>query len=165
MPRLRRPGVRLAIARVNGDGVDDDARAPSSITYARRTWVGSGHTAYRADTDLSTIFGIAGIQTGAPGVSWCKGTDEGAVMTKQETETRAAVASVTLAAAHRRDHQHPGGEACAPHRVQVVHLGGSAAMVCHDCCTDSGFVTAREAELLATRHTRDTAPAATGSAA
>lgn len=77
MQRLRRPGVRLAIARVNGDGVDDDARAPSGITTARRTWVGSGRTPYRADTDLSTFFGIAGIQTGPPGVSWCTGTDEG----------------------------------------------------------------------------------------
>ena len=50
-----------------------------------------------------------------------------------------AVASCTLAAAHRRDHDH-GVEvvACHPHVVEVVHLGEHAAMICHDCRTDSG---------------------------
>ena len=42
-----------------------------------------------------------------------------------------AVASCTLAAAHRRDHDH-GVEvvACHPHVVEVVHLGEHAAMIC-----------------------------------
>jgi len=48
--------------------------------------------------------------------------------------TASAVASCTLAAAHRRDHDH-GLEvvACHPHVVEVVHLGERAAMICHDC--------------------------------
>jgi len=77
-------------------------------------------------------------------------------MTKQESETRAAVAAVTLAAVHGRDHRHAGGADCMPHCTQVVHLGQRAAMVCHDCGTDSGFVDPRAAEELARRHTEAT---------
>ena len=72
-----------------------------------------------------------------------------------------AVASCTLAAAHRRDHDHgvdahtePTG--CHPHAVEVVHLGEQAAMICHDCRSDSGFVPHREAERLAFTHRHDT---------
>ncbi len=77
-------------------------------------------------------------------------------MTSQESETRATVATVTLAAVHRRDHGHAAGASCMPHCTEVIHLGRSAAMVCHDCATDSGFVDVREAEELARRHTETT---------
>ncbi len=82
-----------------------------------------------------------------------------------------AVASCTLEAAHRRDHAHavdgaydhaagdPGATPCHPHAVEVVHLGDRAAMVCHDCCTDTGFITYRDAWHLACDHRRDTAAA------
>ena len=58
-----------------------------------------------------------------------------------------AIASSTLHAAHRRDHDHDGDPdgACHPHNVEVVHLGGQAAMVCHDCRADSGFMPYHEA--------------------
>ena len=69
------------------------------------------------------------------------------------------VAACTKAAAHRRDHDHGlGADECHPHVVEVVHLGGSALCVCHDCRLDSGFLPGREAEALATGHrelTRD----------
>ncbi len=69
-----------------------------------------------------------------------------------------AVASCTLEAAHRRDHDHSGPDtACHPHTVEVVHLGQRAAMVCHDCGTDSGFIVYRDAWHLACDHRRDTA--------
>ena len=75
--------------------------------------------------------------------------------------TASAVASCTLAAAHRRDHDHgaePAVEAaaCHPHAVEVVHLGEHAAMICHDCRTDSGFLPHREAERMAGAHRLDT---------
>ncbi len=71
-----------------------------------------------------------------------------------------AVASCTLEAAHRRDHDHTGSDLrCHPHTVEVVHLGDHAAMVCHDCGTDSGFIQYRDAWLLACDHRRDTAAA------
>lgn len=69
------------------------------------------------------------------------------------------VAACTMAAAHRRDHDHSlGADACHPHVVEVVHLGRRAVCVCHDCRLDSGFLPRREAEALAVGHrdlTRD----------
>lgn len=69
------------------------------------------------------------------------------------------VAACTMAAAHRRDHDHGlGADECHPHVVEVVHLGPSAVCVCHDCRLDSGFLPGREAQALATVHrelTRD----------
>ena len=69
------------------------------------------------------------------------------------------VAACTMAAAHRRDHDHSvGADECHPHVVEVVHLGRAAVCVCHDCRLDSGFLPGREAEALATGHcemTRD----------
>ena len=63
------------------------------------------------------------------------------------------VAACTLAAAHRRDHAHsPTTAPCRPHAVEVVHLGGDAVMLCHDCRYDSGFLAHREAEHLASEH-------------
>ena len=69
-----------------------------------------------------------------------------------------AVASCTLTAAHRRDHLHDSDARsdCHPHTVEVVHLGHLAAMVCHDCCSDSGFVPYRDAWKLACAHRHDT---------
>ena len=69
------------------------------------------------------------------------------------------VAACTMAAAHRRDHDHGvGADECHPHVVEVVHLGRTAVCVCHDCRLDSGFLPGREAEAMATDHrevTRD----------
>jgi len=69
------------------------------------------------------------------------------------------VAACTMAAAHRRDHEHRvGGDDCHPHVVEVVHLGPRAVCVCHDCRLDSGFLPRREAEVMAAGHrhlTRD----------
>lgn len=63
------------------------------------------------------------------------------------------VAACTVAAAHRRDHQHRhADEACHPHVVEVVYLGPKAVCVCHDCGADSGFLPRREAEALAADH-------------
>jgi hypothetical protein len=71
--------------------------------------------------------------------------------------TASAVASCTLAAAHRRDHNHGVDVvACHPHVVEVVHLGEHAAMICHDCRTDSGFLPHREAERMASAHRHET---------
>jgi hypothetical protein len=73
-----------------------------------------------------------------------------------------AIASCTLEAAHRRDHTHDDTTlaACHPHNVEVVHLGGQAAMICHDCGTDSGFIPYRDAWDLACDHrTTTTGPA------
>ena len=79
---------------------------------------------------------------------------------EQQPMTRVTeVAACTMAAAHRRDHQHHlGAEDCHPHAVEVVHLGRRAVTVCHDCRLDSGFLPRREAEALAAGHrelTRD----------
>ncbi len=69
------------------------------------------------------------------------------------------VATCTMAAAHRRDHEHGvDAGACHPHVVEVVHLGRTAVCVCHDCRLDTGFLPRREAEALAASHrelTRD----------
>lgn len=43
-----------------------------------------------------------------------------------------------------------------PHRTEVVHLGTQAAMVCHDCGTDSGFIEPRAADTLAREHVSGT---------
>ena len=74
--------------------------------------------------------------------------------------TLADVAASTMAATHRRDHEHlgDGDDCCHPHVVEVVHLGTRAACVCHDCRLDSGFLPRREAEVMAAGHrdlTRD----------
>jgi len=72
------------------------------------------------------------------------------------------VAMCTVQAAHRRDHQHDA-DTCHPHTVEVVRLGDRAVMVCHDCGTDTGFVTRRDADELAAQHRRGTQPAPTDS--
>lgn len=64
----------------------------------------------------------------------------------------ALVAACTAEAAHRRDHHHPMGSSCHPHVVEVVHLGHRAVVVCHDCEADSGFLSEREADAVATDH-------------
>jgi hypothetical protein len=70
------------------------------------------------------------------------------------------IAESTLTAAHRRDHAHLADETCcSPHRVEVIRLGLRAAMVCHDCRSDSGFVDARAADQLARSHRQHTADA------
>jgi hypothetical protein len=67
------------------------------------------------------------------------------------------VAACTVAAAHRRDHQHTThAQECHPHAVEVIHLGHRAAAICHDCHADSGFLPDRDAELLAERHIEET---------
>ena len=67
------------------------------------------------------------------------------------------VAACTMAAAHRRDHHHSHtGDECHPHLVEVVHLGGRAVTVCHDCQLDSGFLPPREATSLAADHREKT---------
>ncbi len=86
--------------------------------------------------------------------------------------TLADVAASTMAATHRRDHDHgdidsgdsgdidSGTDACChPHVVEVVHLGTRAACVCHDCRLDSGFLPRHQAEMMAAGHrdlTRET---------
>ncbi len=80
-------------------------------------------------------------------------------MEQQRTEQVTEVAASTMAAAHRRDHDHGlGTDSCHPHVVEVVHLGHRAVCVCHDCRLDSGFLPRREAETMAAGHrdlTRD----------
>ncbi|WP_183097453.1 hypothetical protein [Nocardioides pelophilus] len=75
------------------------------------------------------------------------------------TSSVADIAACTMAAAHRRDHEHrAAGDHCHPHVVEVVHLGPQAVCVCHDCRLDSGFLPRREAEVMAAGHrqlTRD----------
>ena len=60
-------------------------------------------------------------------------------------------------AVHRRDHTHEPGRACHPHAVEVIGLGHSAMVVCHDCGSDTAFMDARRADLVAERHRRMTA--------
>jgi hypothetical protein len=68
-----------------------------------------------------------------------------------------SIAEATLAAAHRRNHDHPGPAAyCRPHVIEVVYLGPEAAAVCHDCRQDSTFLPYREAERIADQHRRQT---------
>lgn len=66
------------------------------------------------------------------------------------------VASCTAAAVHRRDHHHSAATSCHPHVVEVVHLGQTAVVVCHDCESDSGFLREREAEAIAAAHRNGT---------
>ena len=79
---------------------------------------------------------------------------------EQSDTTLTDVAACTMAAAHRRDHEHKvTAECCHPHVVEVVHLGSRAVCVCHDCRLDSGFLPRREAEVMAAGHrdlTRET---------
>ena len=77
---------------------------------------------------------------------------------EQQLMTRVTeVAACTMAAAHRRDHEHRlGADHCHPHVVEVVHLGLRAVAVCHDCRLDSGFLPHREAESLAAGHREQT---------
>lgn len=67
------------------------------------------------------------------------------------------VALSTASAVHRRDHLHAAGQTCHPHVVEVIGLGHSAMVVCHDCGSDTAFMDARRAELVAARHRRMTA--------
>jgi hypothetical protein len=62
------------------------------------------------------------------------------------------VADSTASAVHRRDHVHGDGPVCHPHAIEVIGLGHSAMVVCHDCGTDTGFMDVRKAEVVATRH-------------
>jgi hypothetical protein len=72
---------------------------------------------------------------------------------QQLTSEITEVAACTMTAAHRRDHDHSlSVDDCHPHVVEVVHLGGRALTVCHDCRLDSGFLPRREAEALAAGH-------------
>jgi hypothetical protein len=78
----------------------------------------------------------------------------------EESTLLAMVAASTVAAAHRRDHAHDTVEACChPHRVEVIRLGRKAVTVCHDCCADTGYLDARDAECVATAHRRQTSAA------
>jgi hypothetical protein len=52
---------------------------------------------------------------------------------------------------------HEDGQACHPHVVEVIGLGHSAMVVCHDCARDTGFMVAKRAEEVAQRHRRLTA--------
>jgi hypothetical protein len=80
-----------------------------------------------------------------------------ATMEQQPVTRGTEVAAATVAAAHRRDHEHSlGSDDCHPHVVEVVHLGRRAVTVCHDCRLDSGFMPDREAESLAAGHREQT---------
>ena len=80
---------------------------------------------------------------------------------RPQTDVKAAVASNTLSAAHRRDHVHGTDLPCTPHCVEIVHLGKeAAAVVCHDCRTDSGFIDVRVAEQRGRDHVSETSAAA-----
>ena len=85
------------------------------------------------------------------------GSATGATMQQQPMTRLTEVAAATMAAAHRRDHDHGlGADDCHPHVVEVVHLGRRAVTVCHDCRLDSGFLPDREAESLAADHREQT---------
>jgi hypothetical protein len=73
------------------------------------------------------------------------------------SDLAAPVALSTASAGHRRDHVHEDGQACHPHVVEVIGLGHSAMVVCHDCARDTGFMVAKRAEEVAQRHRRLTA--------
>jgi hypothetical protein len=78
-------------------------------------------------------------------------------MERQPMTRVTEVAACTMAAAHRRDHEHNlGVDNCHPHVVEVVHLGRRAVTVCHDCGLDSGFLPDREAYSLAAGHREQT---------
>ena len=92
-------------------------------------------------------------------VGLTQGERRGATVEQNQITRVTEVAACTMAAAHRRDHQHSlAADDCHPHAVEVVHLGRRAVTVCHDCRLDSGFLPRREAEALAAGHrdlTRD----------
>ena len=88
-----------------------------------------------------------------PGWDRRRESNWGTTVEQQPMSRVTEVAACTIAAAHRRDHQHSlGTDACHPHVVEVVHLGPSAVCVCHDCRLDSGFLPGREANALAAGH-------------
>jgi hypothetical protein len=78
-------------------------------------------------------------------------------MKHRGTSTATPVALSTVDAVHRRDHTHTTGQACHPHAVEVIGLGHSAMVVCHDCASDTAFMDLRRADLVAERHRRMTA--------
>lgn len=61
------------------------------------------------------------------------------------------IVNATLAAVHRRDHQHDS-DCCHPHAVEIVQLGRSAMAVCHDCGFSYGFESPHECESAADAH-------------
>lgn len=61
------------------------------------------------------------------------------------------IVNATLAAVHRRDHQHDV-DCCHPHAVEIVQLGRSAIAVCHDCGFSYGFESTHECESAADAH-------------
>jgi hypothetical protein len=61
------------------------------------------------------------------------------------------IVTATLAAVHRRDHQHDG-DCCHPHEVEIVRLGRSAMAVCHDCGYSFGFESEHECRGAAEAH-------------
>jgi hypothetical protein len=67
------------------------------------------------------------------------------------------VAACTMAAAHRRDHQHShAADECHPHLAVVAHGDGPASQV-HDLHQlDSGFLPHRETTSLAAGHREQT---------
>ena len=78
-------------------------------------------------------------------------------MKHRGTNAATPVALSTADAVHRRDHTHTAEQACHPHVVEVIGLGHSAMVVCHDCHSDTAFMDARRADLVAERHRRMTA--------
>lgn len=62
-----------------------------------------------------------------------------------------AVIASMLDAVHRRDHRHTD-LCCAPHHVEVIHLGSASIAVCHDCGFESDFLSMRECERVAGDH-------------
>ena len=78
-------------------------------------------------------------------------------MKHRGTNATRPVALSTAVAVHRRDHTHPAGQDCHPHAVEVIGLGHSAMVVCHDCGSDTAFMDARRADAVAERHRRMTA--------
>ncbi len=96
--------------------------------------------------------GFPAIQSGP----W--GSDNSPMDAVQQPENTSPVASLTLAAVHRRDHQHRAPDSCCrPHNVEVVLLGPWAVTVCHDCGFEFGFAPAKPCESAAERHRRATA--------
>ncbi len=81
----------------------------------------------------------------------------GPMFDSMHMQSKDPVATCTVAAVHRRDHDHQGEGACHPHLVEVVHLGRQAVAVCHDCRKDSGFLPERDADRIASAHRQETA--------
>lgn len=66
-----------------------------------------------------------------------------------------SVVASMLDAVHRRDHLHVG-TCCAPHHVEVIHLGSASIAVCHDCGFESDFLSMRDCERAAGDHRLET---------